>query len=327
MSAVLIAPERDLMLVEVTRVREEAEGVRSFELRDRDGGDLPPFEAGAHVEVEVHLADGRPGLRHYSLLGDPTDRSCYWIGVLREPDSRGGSRFMHERVALGSSLRISRPINDFPLESSASHSILIAGGIGITPILSMSHALTQRGQSFELHYAARTPERMAFRDRIEAIAGAGAYFYHTHIERPDLFDLRALLSTPRMGTHVYACGPLGLIRAVTEFADEGNWPKSQIHFESFGGGASSSNGTISLYLERSEISLQVGPGETLLDAILEAGVWAPYECRRGTCASCMTRVVAGEPDHRDACLSSELQATYMCPCVSRAHSDHLTLDL
>ncbi|MGE3525261.1 MAG: 2Fe-2S iron-sulfur cluster-binding protein [Gemmatimonadales bacterium] len=321
------SPEGEFLTLRVTDTRAEAVGIRSFELRDPGGADLPPFEAGAHLQVEVQLPDGRAGLRQYSLLGDPRDRGRYRIAVLLEAEGRGGSRFMHERVERGSILRAAGLENGFPLMLTADHSILIAGGIGITPILSMVRALAQAGRGFELHYAARTPARMAFREEIEALAGGTAHFYHTHVEQPRPLDLEALLATPGPGAHAYVCGPPGLIRAVTSLGAEAGWPRGRIHSESFGPKRRAGDLPIEVCLERSALTLQVAPGETILDAILDAGVWAPSECRRGECASCMTRVVAGEPDHRDICLTPELQKTYMCPCVSRAHSSHLTLDL
>jgi ferredoxin-NADP reductase len=321
------SPESELVTLRVTDIHDEAEGIRSFDLRDPGEAALPPFEAGAHLQVEVELPDGQAGLRAYSLLGDPRDRGRYRIAILLEAEGRGGSRFMHERIEPGSRLRVVPPENGFPLLLRSEHSILIAGGIGITPILSMARTLVQHGRSFELHYTTRTPARMAFREGIEALAGEKAHFYFTHVERPQPVDLEALLATPRPGAHVYVCGPPGMIRAVTSLGEEAGWPTGRIHFESFGPKQRASDRAIDVYLERSALTVPVAPGETILDALLNAGVWAPHECRRGECASCMTRVVAGAVDHRDVCLSPELQKTYMCTCVSRAHSEHLTLDL
>jgi len=314
------------MTLRVAAIRDEADGIRSFDLRDPEGAELPPFEAGAHLEVEVELPNGWAATRHYSLLGDPRDRRRYRIAVLLEAEGRGGSRFMHERVEPGASLRVAEPENGFPL-LEAEHTILIAGGIGITPILSMVRTLAQQGRSYELHYGARTPDRMAFGEPIKALAGERAHFYFSHVEPPQLVNLEALLATPRRGAHVYVCGPPVMIRMVTSLGEQAGWPKGQIHFESFGPTRLPDDRVIDVYLERSAVTVQVSPDETVLDAILNAGVWAPYECRRGECASCMTRVVAGEPDHRDVCLSSDLREHYMCTCVSRAHSTHLTLDL
>jgi vanillate O-demethylase ferredoxin subunit len=318
-------PGGTIVNLRVTDIRDEAVGIRSFDLRDPGGADLPPFEAGAHVGVTVELPDGRAAERHYSLLGDPRDRNRYRIAVLLEAEGRGGSRLMHEGIEAGSSLRVSPPENGFPLRE-AEHSILIAGGIGITPILSMVRTLGPRGGSYELHYAARTPARMAFREDIEALAGRNAHFYVPDVGRRTV-DLEAILATPSQGARVYVCGPPAMIRAVALVGDQAGWPKDRIHFESFGAHQRAGDRAIEVHLERSGLTLQVGPGEAILDALLNAGVWAPYECRRGACGSCMTRVVAGEPDHRDVCLSQELRDQYMCTCVSRARSRHLTLDL
>jgi vanillate O-demethylase ferredoxin subunit len=191
----------------------------------------------------------------------------------------------------------------------------------------MVRALAQEGSSYEVHYGARTPAQMAFREGIEALAGEKAHFYFSHVERPREVDLAALLATPRPGEHVYVCGPTGMIRAVTTLGEEAGWPAGRIHSESFGATRRVGDRAIAVYLERSALTVQVAAGQTILDTILDAGVWAPYECRRGECGSCMTRVVAGKPDHRDLCLSQTLRETYMCTCVSRTHSDHLTLDL
>lgn len=310
----------------VTDIRDEAERIRTFELRDPGGAELPPFEAGAHLEVEVKLPNGQAATRSYSLFGDPRDRRRYWIAVLKEPGGQGGSRFMHDRLEPGSSLRVAPPENGFPL-LDADHTILVAGGIGITPLLSMVQTLGHHQRSYELHYAARTPARMAFGERIAALAGERAHFYFTRVEPPQRVDLEALLATPRRGAQVYVCGPQDLLRTVTSLGEKAGWPRGQIHFESFGPARLPGDRVIEVRLERSALTLQVAPGETILDAILDAGVLAPYECRRGQCAACMTRVVAGEPDHRDVCLSQELREDYLCPCVSRAHSTHLTLDL
>ncbi|MGE0040312.1 MAG: 2Fe-2S iron-sulfur cluster-binding protein [Vicinamibacterales bacterium] len=313
------------MRLRVTDIRDEAEGIRSFDLRDPGGAELPPFEAGAHIEVTIEWPDGRTAARHYSLLGDPRDQSRYRIAVLLEPAGRGGSRFMHERVETGSSLRVGSPANGFSLRE-ADHTILIAGGIGITPILSMARTLGQQGRSFEVHYAARTPARMAFRDELEAVARGHAHFHVTGAD-PRRFDLAAILAAPVHGARAYACGPPAMIRAVSAASDQAGWPKDRIHFEGFGLHQRPGDRAITVTLERSGLTVEVAPGVAVLDALLDAGVWAPHECRRGTCGSCMTRVVAGEPDHRDVCLPEALRDQFICTCVSRARTGYLTLDL
>lgn len=315
------------MALTVAQIREEADEIRSFELRDPAGRALPAFTAGSHLTVAVPLPDGQTASRHYSLCSDPRDRSRYRIAVLREHAGRGGSRFLHTQVQRGDTLQVTAPDNGFPLAPEATHSVLIAGGIGITPVVSMMHALAHQGGSYEVHYAARTPERMAFRTEVEKIAGARAQFYHTGTTAPRRLDLAALLAAPRAGVHVYVCGPGRLLRDVRAVSEANGWPSHRVHTESFGPAARPEDGPVEVYLARSAMTVPVAPDETILDALLAAGVWAPYECRRGSCGSCMTRVIGGDPDHRDTCLSDTLRAAHFCPCVSRAHSTHLTLDL
>lgn len=313
--------------LQVAAIRDEAEAIRSFELRHAAGSRLPPFDTGAHLTLEVELPDGTLAPRQYSLLGDPSDRDCYRIAVLREDAGRGGSRFLHDRISPGSQLRAAAPENGFPLLPGAEHTILIAGGIGITAILGMARALERAGASFELHYVARTPDRMAFRETIATLAGARARFYHSEPPWCRPLVLADVLRAPHAGGQVYVCGPTGLIRAASAAAAQAGWSRRQVHFEGFGPKQRAGDHPITVHLARSGITVNVVAGQTILDALLDAGVWAPYECRRGTCASCMTPVVSGLPDHRDLCLSDALREHHICTCVSRATSDHLTLDL
>lgn len=311
----------------VTDLWNETPTIRSFELRSVDGGDLPRFDAGAHLPLEVVLPNGQRGIRQYSLFGDSEDRSRYRIAVLLEPDGRGGSRYLHEQVTPGSILRAQPPENAFPLALQAEHSILVAGGIGITPILSMIRTLERHGRSYDVHYTARTSAEMAFRETIESLAGGRGHLHFTRVEAPHTLDLRSLLTTPIPGVHLYVCGPRGMIRNAVALCEEYGWPRGQLHVESFGAKQRAGDRAIDVHLRLSGLTVQVGPGETILAALLEAGVWAPSECGRGECGSCMTRIIDGEPDHRDVCLSQEMRSRYICTCVSRAHSDHLTLDL
>jgi ferredoxin-NADP reductase len=313
------------MTLSVSAIRDEAEGIRSFDLQEPDGAALPPVEAGAHLRVEVTLPSGRTARRHYSLLGDPQDRHRYRIAVRLELAGRGGSRYLHQCVHVGSRLRVEGPDNAFTLHD-APHTVLIAGGIGITPILSMVRALARHGRSYEVHYVARTQARMAFREELACIAGPRAHLYVTEASSATA-SLADALSTRSPGTRLYVCGPPRLLRDVSDMAARVEWPPHHIHTESFGPQASSADHPLEVRLTRSALTLTVGAGETILDALLTAGIWVPYECQRGTCAACMTRVVAGTPDHRDSCLSDALRAEHMCVCVSRAHSRHLTLDL
>ncbi len=222
---------------------------------------------------------------------------------------------------------MSEPNNDFPQASHASHSILIAGGIGMTPILAMLRKLVSDGASFDVHYAARAPESMAYGNEVERLAGDRATLYFGGRAGDAPLDLTALLSTPTDATHVYVCGPAGMIRGARDIASRQSWRPEQIHFESFGGSAQADDRPIQVELARSQMSLEVAASQSILDAMLEAGVWAQYECKRGECGMCMTPVLEGEPDHRDVFLTESDRERFMCTCVSRAKSEGLVLDL
>ena len=315
------------MKLKVSRITTEAERIKSFELRADDGEQLPSFTPGSHLVIQVQLQSGQSEGRRYSILSDVEDRTRYEIAVLREEPGRGGSHYMHEAVVEGDLMEVSAPRNDFPMGSHASHSILIAGGIGITPILPMLGRLISEGASFEVHYAARSRETMAYADEVERLAGDRATLYFGGRAGDTPLDIPALLPEPIDGGHIYVCGPVDLILAVRDTALEKGWPPAQIHFESFGGGAKTDDRPVQVELARSQMSLEVSASQSILDALLEAGVWATYDCKRGECGMCMTPVLQGEPDHRDVFLTDSDRESFMCTCVSRAISDGLVLDL
>lgn len=320
-------PSDSRMLLRVERIQDEAERIKSFRLRALDGGPLPQFQPGSHLQVKVRLADGSGAGRHYSLLSDPDNRAFYEIAVLAEPGGRGGSLYLHEQIQEGDVIESRAPKNEFPMAGTAHHSVLIAGGIGITPILSMAHRLASERQSFEIHYSARAYSALAFRDRVEQIAGDSAHFYASRDPHGGRLDLEHLLSTPRPGVHVYVCGPRRMIGAVRDQAETSGWPSAQIHFESFGARPSAHDRPIRVHLARSNMTLIVPTERSILDTLLDAGVSVPHDCKRGECAMCTTRVLEGEPDHRDLCLNPEERASSMCVCVSRARGVELLLDL
>jgi ferredoxin-NADP reductase/predicted pyridoxine 5'-phosphate oxidase superfamily flavin-nucleotide-binding protein len=316
-----------ILPLRVERTQRETEHIKSFRLRALDGGLLPEFQPGSHLQIKVQLPDGSNAERHYSLLSNPNDRSQYEIGVLAEPDGRGGSLYLHEQIQEGDVLESRAPKNEFPMADSANHSILIAGGIGITPILSMLKSLATEQQSFEMHYSARTYSELAFRDRIEQMAGDSVHFYASREPHGQRLDLERLLSTSRPGVHVYVCGPRRMISAVRETAEALGWPSAQIHFESFGTQPLADDRPIRVHLAKSNKMLTVPAQRTILDTLLDAGVSVPHDCKRGECTMCTTRVLSGEPDHRDLCLTSEERVSSMCVCVSRARGEDLQLDL
>ncbi len=315
------------LLLQVERIQQETDRVKSFRLRAPDGKELPEFLSGAHLQVNVKLPDGSDAKRHYSLINNPDDRLSYEIGVLKEPEGRGGSLYVHEHVKEGDVLEIQTPKNEFPMATHANHSILIAGGIGITPILSMLHSLSSKNQSYEIHYSARELSGLAFRDRIEQVAGDKAQFYASRDPQGQRLDLEQLLSKPEPGVHVYMCGPRGMINAVREIAEAKGWPAAHIHFESFGAQPLADDNAIRVHLAESNQTITVPANRTILDTLLDAGVSVPHDCKRGECTMCTTRVIGGEPDHRDLCLNAEEKESYMCVCVSRAKGKDLTLCL
>lgn len=305
------------MILEVISLRDEAEAVRSFTLRDPDGRPLPAFAPGAHLAVEIEVA-GAPQTRRYSLISDPRDLTTYRVAVQRDDHGRGGSRAMHERVRVGDRLSVTGPHDDFRLDDRAPHSVLIAGGIGITPLLSMLRALLAAGRSCELHHIARSTARLAFRDECAGLAGPR---YHAHTTGDGRPDVAALLSRAPPGSHVYVCGPRSLIEAVR------GWPRDRLHVESFVDAPPHAERPLRVRLAQTGLEVEVRAGASILDTLIDAGAFLSYDCRRGECGSCAALVVEGRPIHRDVCLSEAARTTMMCPCVSWADGDELVLDL
>lgn len=312
--------------LQVRAIRWEAQGVHAFELVDAAGALLPAVQAGAHVDV--HL----PGdvVRSYSLAGDPAERRRWQLGVLLEAQGRGGSRSLHERVRVGDVLTVGAPRNAFALHEGAEHSVLIAGGIGITPLKAMAHALAARGASFELHYCARTERHAAFVDELRSLVPAGRL--HLHFDGGDPsrgLDLAALLATPRPGCHVYYCGPSGFMQACREATQ--HWPADAVHCEHFKAPTPAASTTVAggfeVRLQRSGLTLQVGPEQTIVRAIELAGARVPTSCLSGLCGACKVEYLEGEVDHQDYILSDEERRTCLTTCVSRARSPVLVLDL
>lgn len=300
-----------LELVVVDRQTVAADTV-TLRLQRPDDGPLPGTEPGAHVvlDLEGHV-------RHYSLLRAEVAPMHYDIGVLRTPASRGGSRFIHEQLAVGSRLRLLDVVNDFALDTTTSHVLLIGGGIGITPMLSMAERLQADGRSFTLHQIVRDAARHW---RLPQSLHASV-----HIGRASV-DLQSLLVEQPPSSHVYVCGPPGLIAAVRAAASQLGWDAHRVHAESFGATTDAGDAPLRVTLMQSGMTLDVTPGTSLLDALLTAGVWTGYECRRGVCGACMTEVVCGQPIHRDN-LTADVRAGAMCTCVSWAEGPELTLNL
>jgi vanillate O-demethylase ferredoxin subunit len=314
--------------VRVARKTVEALDICSFELVSTDGRPLPAFSAGSHVDVQV------PGgiTRQYSLCNDPAESHRYLIGVLKDPATRGGSRAMHERLNEGDTLTISAPKNHFALAHDARRHLLLAGGIGITPILCMTERLAVMGADFELHYCTRTKERTAFAQRIAASSFAARVAHHFD-DGPasQKLDIAALLATPQPGTHVYVCGPKGFMDAVLGTARAAGWPEPQLHYEFFGAAptACASDGSFEVQLASSGRIVVVPRDRSVVQALAAAGVEVMTSCEQGVCGTCITRVLEGVPDHRDSYFTPDEQAAndQFTPCCSRAKSPRLVLDL
>ena len=314
--------------VRVQARRTEALDICSFELVACAGQTLPAFTAGSHIDV--HLPNGLT--RQYSLCNDPAESHRYQIAVLREPASRGGSQQMHEAVLEGQQLRISMPKNHFALAPDVAHSLLLAGGIGVTPILAMAQRLSAVGASFEMHYCTRSRERAAFLERM-----AGSTFaqqVNTHFddgEAAQRLDLERLLANPTSGKHLYVCGPKGFMDAVLGTARRCGWPEGQLHWEFFAAEVtkSASDASFSVKVASSGQVVEVAAEQTIVEALAACGVVVETSCEQGVCGTCLTRVLEGEPEHRDSYLMPEEQQKndQMLPCCSRSRSAMLVLDL
>lgn len=313
--------------VRVARITPQTPEILSFELVHPWGGRLPGFAAGAHLQVHT------PGgfARQYSLLDPPPDgQACerYVIGVKREPASRGGSQALHERVREGDLLAVSAPHNTFSLAPEARHHLLLAGGIGLTPLLAMARQLQREDGAFTLCVFARSREHLAFADALAALGPAVRLHFDDPAD-PRKIDLRELLAFPQPGTHVYVCGPGGFMQAVQRAAAD--WDEACLHREYFavpeGGGRGVADAPFALRLARSGITVQVGPEQSAVDALHQLGLSVPTSCEQGICGTCTVDWLGGEPDHRDYCLSGSERRSRIALCCSRARSPELVIDL
>lgn len=314
--------------VRVAAKKAEAQDICSFELVEVSGRGLPAFSAGSHVDI--HLGDGLT--RQYSLCNDPAESHRYLIAVLRDPATRGGSLAMHDRVQVGDLLQISAPKNHFALAHDAQRHLLLAGGIGVTPILCMAERLAATGAEFEMHYCTRSLERTAFAGRIAAAPFAPRVQLHFD-DGPagQRFDIAARLATPEPGTHLYVCGPKGFMDAVLASARHQGWPESQLHWEFFAAEVASkaTDDSFEVQVASSGRVVVVPKNQTVVQALAVAGIEVPTSCEQGVCGTCITRVIEGIPDHKDLYFTPEEQAAndQFTPCCSRAKSARLVLDL
>lgn len=309
------------------------DAITEFRLRHPAGGPLPGFGAGAHLRVQVKPG-GSVDWRHYSLVNGSAAPDAtvapdtYRIAVRRDDAGKGGSQWMHAHVKVGSRLVTSTPINAFALDVNAENAVLIAGGIGVTPIVSMAAALSSAGRRYRMHYSARDPDQLAFVDELGMLAGGHLTLYADRGSLPAL-DLPVLFASLKPHQPIYVCGPAGMIDAVLALALQRGWNREDIHFELFSAPPSSaSDSGFEVELRQSGRVLMVPAGQTIVDAMLAAGLDPLYDCKRGECGVCRTTVIAGQVDHRDYCLSEaeRRDGNVMQICVSRAACQRLVLD-
>ncbi len=330
MTTYLGTPDKERDELQSLVVREKtvlARDIVLFVLAHPEGAPLPPFTAGSHVLVVTPS-----GLsRRYSLCNAPSERERYAIAVKREPDGEGGSASMVDAVQVGMRLELSYPFNYFPLCDEASSHLLIAGGIGITPILAMGRELAARRADFRLEYCTRSPECTAFLQELRAPEWRGRVrVHHDHGEPPPELPFASLLARREAETHLYCCGPRGLVMAVRKAAS--HWPATALHFEDFGTGEfAPADGAVAgefvVRLARSGREVPVRSDVSILEAIRRSGVEVPSSCESGTCGTCRTRLLEGSADHRDFVLDEDEQQREIMICVSRALSPRLVLDL
>jgi ferredoxin-NADP reductase len=295
--------------------------LKRFRLESADGGLLPTSAAGSHIVVHLQGAE-RSWRNAYTVTSPQGERRAYQIVVRRTETSRGGSVHMHEAVRAGDVLQAAHPHNLFPLIQTGRKHVLIGGGVGVTPLLSHLAALRERGAAHEMHQFVNPNDAEVFERLLAPFAGP-----HVHIHTGLATDLEAVLARQPLGSHVYTCGPSGLMDKVIDTAAHLGWPHGAVHHESFGdhrGGA-----PFTAVLAKSDRRIEVASDQSLLEALEGAGVDAPYLCRGGACGQCMTRVLDGEPDHRDDVLTAQERASgeLIMTCVSRAKTPGLVLDL
>ena len=311
------------LTLRVARAEKLAADIHSFELRSPSGGELAPFTAGAHVTVKSRNGS----LRKYSLCNDPAERDRYVIAVKRDPSGRGGSVDLVDHTRVGDGLEVSAPRNAFELAARAPSFILVAGGIGITPILSMARSLNAGDRPYKLFYLTRSPGHAAFRDELQRGDFAGkVVIHHDGGDPARAFDLWPVLERPS-AAHVYCCGPRPLLDGVRDMT--GHWPASSIHFESFadaGAAAKPGDQPFAVVLAKSGDRFEVPVGRSILEVMRSRGHDAPSSCESGTCGTCRTRLVSGEADHRDLVLMEDEKATQVMICVSRAKSPEIAID-
>lgn len=316
------------LVVSVAAIAREADDILSFELRHPEGASLPAFTAGAHIDV--HLEGGL--IRQYSLCGDPAERFSYRIAVLRESAGRGGSQAMHA-VKAGDRLSISTPRNHFPLAGpEANFHLLLAGGIGVTPMMAMIHELESRRADYLLRYCTRSPAKTAFLDRLAPRIKTGHVILHHDGGDPAKgLDIAGLLASFVPTQHVYICGPKGFM--ATAKAAVGTWPPHCVHFEHFSAVETTDDEAawdakpFQVKIKKTGEVIDIPAHKSVVNALRDAGHDIETSCEEGICGTCITRYVEGEPVHRDVVLSDDQRQSYVMICRARSKTPMLVLDI
>ena len=301
-----------------------ATDIIALELTSADGSALPSYDAGAHVDVYV-----KSGLiRQYSLTGDPADGSKYRLGILLDPKSRGGSTTIHTQFETGEQIRIGHPRNNFPMQSNVQHTVLFAGGIGITPMLNMAYALEAAGASWEMHYCGRTADRLAFTDEL-AHFGEKVQVHVDSGPKDQLLDINHVLKATAPDRHLYVCGPNGFMDFIVKSAENNAWNDNCVHLERFGAEVNTDGAPFTVVAQKSGKTFEVQPGETISQKLSDAGIHVQVSCQSGVCGTCLTDVVDGMPDHRDLVQTDVEKASnaQITVCCSRSKTKKLVLDV
>jgi vanillate O-demethylase ferredoxin subunit len=321
--------DTDTMYLTVSEVVSLTCSTKLLRLRDMNGRILPRYEAGAHIEVKVTLPDGRQAWNAYSLIGNPADRSVFDIAIKREENGRGGSRYLHDVISAGDTLETRRPISGFSLDPSATSHLLIAGGIGITPIYSISSQLSRLKIRHRVIYCVRDMDDAPLLEHLKQSDFADVECHADDGQVQRYYDFENLLRDPVDQQRIYVCGPEPFIRAISRICERQQWSRGTVRSENFGGIRGAPNPKLTVHLAKRNKTIVVEQPETIVDAMARNGLDPLYGCKRGECGICAVSVLNGTPLHRDMFLSEEekMSQRYMCTCVSWSASEEITLDV
>lgn len=322
--------ENKLLHLKIKQIRREANAIHSYELVPEGGNALPAFDAGSHLDL--HLPSG--AIRQYSISNDPAETNRYVVGILRDEGGRGGSKEVHDILRVGDELLVSGPRNHFHLDENAKKVILLAGGIGITPLKSMAHRLKTLQVPFELHYCARAIENIAFTEDLECLANGGLVQLHLDGGQPEQgLNISEFINGLEAGSDLYYCGPIGFMRACADAAKDRS--DIGVYFEHFkvpdkglvNVAPQETSGGLFLQIQSTGKKIPLTRGDSLIDILSKSGVEISTSCQSGLCGTCKTRYISGEVEHGDCILSESEHKEYLTPCISYVKSGTLVLDL